>query len=258
MSNVLIETRDRVRFITLNRPDRHNAFDDSLITELTQAFRQDDGARVIVLESIGKSFSAGADLGWMRRMADYSPDQNLADAKALSDLMEAIDASPIPTIASLQGAAYGGGVGLVACCDLVVALEGASFCLSEVKLGLIPAVISPYVVRAMGERLARRYTVTAEAFDAKTAQSAGLVHELAADLDELAGIRDGWIKRLLANGPKAMAAGKALIRRAADDELNQSLRDWTAGQIAHIRASDEGKEGVGAFLEKRKPGWMQG
>jgi methylglutaconyl-CoA hydratase len=258
MSALLITTHDGVRTITLNKPERHNAFDDALIKELAEAFRDAataTGIRAVVLDSTGKSFSAGADLEWMKRMAGYSHGENLADAMALSDMLEAIDACPRPVIGVVQGAAYGGGVGLVACCDLVVAAEGASFCLSEVKLGIIPAVISPYVVRAMGNRQARRYAVTAELFDAVEAQACGLVHEVV-PAEKLAEIRDKWLARVKGNGPEAMASAKTLIRRASDDPLDEDLRVWTAGQIAGRRASDEGKEGIRAFLEKRKPNWV--
>lgn len=254
---LLIETRGAVRSITLNRPDRHNAFDDVLIRDLTRAFQAVEGVRAVVLQSTGKSFSAGGDLAWMKRMATNSAVTNLADAKELSGLMEAIDTCPCPVIGVVQGAAYGGGVGLVACCDLAVAAEGASFCLSEVKLGLIPAAISPFVVRAMGGRSARRYSITAEVFNAATALATGLVHEVV-PADKLGEVRDAWLVKLLANGPKAMTAAKSLIRRVVDDPLDQALRDWTAEQIAGIRASDEGKEGVAAFLEKRKPIWVEG
>lgn len=257
MSNLLIATRDGVRFVTLNRPDRHNAFDDALIQELTAAFSASavDDVRAVVLQSTGKSFSAGGDLAWMKRMAGNSPEDNLKDAKALSDLMEAIDSCPRPVIGMVQGAAYGGGVGLVAACDLAVAAEGASFCLSEVKLGLIPAAISPYVVRAMGGRAARRYAITAEIFTAETALASGLIHEMV-PAEGLEKVRDLWLAKLAANGPQAMGAAKRLIRRVADDPLDTELRHWTAAQIADIRASDEGKEGVSAFLEKRKPSWV--
>ncbi|MDO8607170.1 MAG: enoyl-CoA hydratase/isomerase family protein [Phaeospirillum sp.] len=256
-SPLLIETKGSVRYVTLNRPDRHNAFDDGLIGELTQAFLAVEDCRAVVLQSTGKSFSAGGDLAWMKRMAGNSPAANLTDAKALSGLMEAIDTCPRPVIGVVQGAAYGGGVGLVACCDLVVASDSASFCLSEVKLGLIPAAISPFVVRAMGGRAARRYSITAEVFTAATAQAFGLVHEVMG-ADRLGEVRDAWLAKLLANGPKAMAAAKTLIRRATDDPLDGTLRDWTAARIADIRASDEGREGVAAFLEKRKPIWVEG
>ncbi|CAA7622892.1 Enoyl-CoA hydratase/carnithine racemase [Candidatus Terasakiella magnetica] len=254
-SALLIGTENGVRTITLNRPDRHNAFDDGLIAELTAAFSAVEDVRAVVLQSTGKSFSAGGDLAWMKRMAGNSPADNLTDAKALSGLMEAIDSCPRPVIGVVQGAAYGGGVGLVACCDLVVAAESATFCLSEVKLGLIPAAISPYVVRAMGGRAARRYSVTAEVFTAATALTSGLVHEVTA-ADRLAEVRDAWLTRLKANAPGAMGAAKRLIRRVTDDPLDRGLRDWTAAQIADIRAGDEGREGVSAFLEKRKPSWI--
>ena len=253
---LLIDTKDRVRYVTLNRPDRHNAFDDGLIRDLTEAFASPGDCRAVVLQSTGKSFSAGGDLGWMKRMAANSPAGNLADAKALSGLMETIDTCPRPVIGVVQGAAYGGGVGLVAACDLVVAAETASFCLSEVKLGLVPAAIGPFVVRAMGGRAARRYAITAEVFTAATALTTGLVHEVV-PAERLAEIRDGWLARLMGNGPKAMAAAKTLIRRVGDNPLDGALRDWTAAQIAGIRASDEGQEGVAAFLEKRKPGWVE-
>lgn len=258
MSALLIDTQDGVRTVTLNRAERHNAFDDTLIAELAQAFRDAataEGVRAVVLASVGKSFSAGADLDWMKRMAGYSHEENLADAMALSDMLEAIDACPRPVVGMVQGPAYGGGVGLAACCDLVVAAEDASFCLSEVKLGIIPAVISPYVVRAMGERQARRYAVTAETFSAAEAKSMGLVHEVT-PADGMAALRDRWLARIKGNGPQAMAAAKGLIRRAADQELAEPLRRWTAEQIAERRASDEGRDGIRAFLEKRKPAWV--
>lgn len=257
MSALLITTADGVRTITLNCPDRHNAFDDGLIAQLTEAFAAPGDCRAVVLQSTGKSFSAGGDLAWMKRMAGNDPAANLADAKALSGVMEAVDTCPRPVIGVVQGPAYGGGVGLVACCDLVVAAETASFCLSEVKLGLIPAAISPFVVRAMGGRAARRYCLTAEVFTAATALACGLVHEVV-PADKLGEVRDLWLARLLGNAPGAMAATKRLIRRVGDDPLDESLRDWTAAQIAEIRAGDEGKEGVAAFLDKRKPRWVEG
>src|SRR5690606_19141727 len=185
---ILIQRAGGVATVTLNRPDRHNAFDDALIAALTQVLREldaDDSVTVVVLAGAGKSFSAGADLNWMRRMADYGREENLADAEALAALMETLNGLDKPTIARVQGAAFGGGVGLVACCDIAIAADTASFCLSEVRLGLIPAVISPYVVTAIGERAARRYFVTAERFDAREAHRLGLVHEVvpAAGLD---------------------------------------------------------------------------
>ena len=258
--SLIIARQGPTRFITMNRPDRHNAFDDILIADLTVAFQEaiaDDATRVIVLDAVGKSFSAGADLNWMKRMADYDHAQNLADSRALAALMATIDGAPKPVIGVVQGPAYGGGVGLAACCDMVVAAETASFCLSEVKLGLVPAVISPYVVRAIGGRAARRYFQTAETFSAARAAQLGLVSEVVT-ADRLAETRDGWLARLAANGPQAMAVAKELAVHAAESELDDGLRDWTAGRIAAIRASDEGREGVRAFLEKRKPGWIGG
>jgi methylglutaconyl-CoA hydratase len=260
MSALIIDTSDRVRFITLNRPERHNAFDDLLIGELTEAFlaaSADSGVRVVVLDSAGKSFSAGADLDWMKRMAGYGRDRNLADARGLARLMQVIDQCPKPTIAVVQGAAYGGGVGLAAACDMVVAADHALFCLSEVKLGIIPAVISPYVVRAIGARASRRYFQTAETFSAAKAAELGLVSEVAAP-DQLTAIRDRWIAALLVNGPAAMAAAKDLAGQAAERQLDDSLRGWTAERIADLRASDEGREGINAFLERRKPSWIGG
>lgn len=261
MSESLIIRQDGpTRFITMNRADRHNAFDDILIGELTAAFKAaaiDTETRIIVLDSTGKSFSAGADLNWMKRMAEYDQDQNLADSQALAALMAVIDSSPKPVIGVVQGPAYGGGVGLAACCDMVVAAETANFCLSEVKLGLIPAVISPYVVRAIGGRTARRYFQTAETFTAAKAVELGLVSEVV-PMDQLETVRDRWIKALSANGPVAMKAAKELAVRATEQELNDDLRAWTAERIATIRASDEGREGVRAFLEKRKAGWIGG
>ncbi len=257
--SLLIDTADGVRTITLNRPERHNAFDDAVIAQLTDAFvvaGADADSRAVVLAATGKSFSAGGDLGWMRRMAEFGPEENLADARALARLLAVIDGCPKPVIGVVQGAAYGGGVGLVSCCDMVVAAEGASFCLSEVKLGLIPATIAPYVVRAMGARAARRYFATAETFDAAKALSFGLVHEVVAT-ERLGEVRDAWLARLKANGPAAIAASKALLRRVGDEPLTDQLIEWTATRIAELRASPEGREGVRAFLEKRRPNWRK-
>lgn len=256
---VLVSRRGPACFITLNRPERHNAFDDALIARLTEAFRDaatDERARVVVLDAVGKSFSAGADLGWMRRMADYDQARNLADSRALAQLMETIDTCPKPVIGVVAGAALGGGVGLVACCDMVVASHSASFCLSEVRLGLIPAVISPYVVAAIGARAARRYFQTAETIPAPRALALGLVSELA-EPEELPRIRDRWIAQLAGNGPAAMNAAKHLVAHVAAHAAAADLRDWTARRIAELRASPEGREGMQAFLEKRKPAWIK-
>jgi methylglutaconyl-CoA hydratase len=247
-----------VATLTMNRPELHNAFDDSLIAELTDALREldeDPDVRVVVLAASGKSFSAGADLNWMRRMADYSYEQNLADAEGLAELMRTLDTLSKPTIALVQGAAYGGGVGLVACCDIAIATVRASFCLSEVKLGLIPAVISPYVIAAVGSRSARRYFLSAESFDAGEAYLLGLVHQVVADERELAAASDRMTAQLLANGPAAMAAAKVLIAAVAGRQVDDALIADTAGRIADQRSSLEGREGLSAFLEKRKPSW---
>ncbi len=247
-----------VATVTLNRPEKHNAFDDAVIAELRSAFDDlagRDEVRVVVLASQGKSFSAGADLGWMKRMAEYDYDDNHRDAQALAGMLQALAALPQPTIARVQGAAYGGAVGLVSCCDMAVASEAASFCLSEVKIGLIPATISPYVIRAMGERAARRYFTTAERFDAAEAQRIGLVSEVAA-ADTLDESVEGLVSILLQNGPLAVRASKALVVDFAGREISPELIEDSCGRIARIRVSEEGQEGLAAFLNKRKPAWL--
>ncbi len=246
--------------ITLNRPEMHNAFDDTLISALIEEFRRlerERNVRVVLLAAKGKSFSSGADLNWMRRMADYSFEENRNDAMALAELMKTLANLSKPTIALVQGAAIGGGVGLVACCDIALATENASFCLSEVKLGLIPAVISPYVATAIGARATRRYFLTAERFDANEACRLGLVHEVVPreDLFEHA---DALSRRLLLNGPQAMASVKALVAEVALSSLDDDLIADTAERIAEIRASAEGREGLSAYLEKRDPNWVKG
>lgn len=256
---VLSERAAGVATLTLNRPDIHNAFDDTLIAELTGHLRALDGdpdVRVVVLGARGRSFSAGADLNWMRRMAGYGFEQNLADARDLAELMRTLDGLAQPTVARVQGAAFGGGVGLVACCDIAIASDAASFCLSEVRLGLIPAAISPYVVAAMGERQARRYFTTAERFDAVTARRIGLVHEVV-PAEELDGRVGSLLEQLRGNGPKAMAAAKDLARFVSRTPLNAGQIEETARRIAAIRASNEGREGLDAFLGKRAPAWTR-
>lgn len=245
--------------LTLNRPELHNAFDDTLIRVMTQELvrlEADPQARVVVLAGSGKSFSAGGDLNWMRRVAGYTEEQNLADARELALLMSTLNGLKKPTVALVQGAAYGGGVGLVACCDIALATARASFCLSEVKLGLIPAVISPYVVAAVGARAARRYFLSAETFDAAEALRLGLIHAVVEDgALEAAGER--MVQRLLQNGPCAVAAAKELVARVGRGEIDEAMIADTASRIAAIRASEEGREGVSAFLEKRKPYWVE-
>ncbi len=245
-----------VATLTLARAELHNAFDDALIAALTTEIARlgaMPGLRAIVLAAEGKSFSAGADLNWMKRMAAYDEAANLKDAAALAELMRVLDACPKPTIACVQGPAYGGGVGLVACCDMAVCVPSASFCLSEVKLGIVPAVISPYVVRAIGPRAARRYFLTAEIFDAAEAHRLGLIHEIDENLQ--AGV-EALIVKLRAAGPQAIAETKALIARVESGPIDEAMIADTAARIARIRVSPEGREGIGAFLAKRKPGWM--
>ncbi|MDT8421448.1 MAG: enoyl-CoA hydratase/isomerase family protein [Desulfuromonadales bacterium] len=245
--------------LTLNNPQQHNAFDDRLIAELTMALRElreNPQVRVILLAANGRSFSAGADLNWMRRMADYSPEENVQDALALAELMRTLNETPQPTIALVQGAAFGGGVGLVAACDIAIASERSSFCLSEVRLGLIPAVISPYVLMAIGQRQARRYILTAERFSAAEALRIGLVHQVCAEAD-LARTATELCRQLLQNGPQALNEAKRLIREVAGRNVDSGLLEMTAVRIATIRASVEGREGLSAFLAKQQPSWFK-
>ena len=245
--------------LTLTRPEVHNAFDEDLIAGLTAALEAvagDRTLRALVLAAEGRSFSAGADLTWMQRMAGYTQEQNLEDARGLARLMARLDGLPKPTLALVQGAAYGGGVGLVACCDIALAAESASFALTEVKLGLIPAVISPYVIAKIGAAAARRYFVTAERFDARRAQALGLVHEVVAPeaLEESAA---AILTALAAGGPDSQAAAKGLVRSLAGRPIDGALIEETAARIAEIRAGAEAREGIAAFLEKRKPAWVR-
>lgn len=245
--------------LVLNRPEVHNAFDDNMIQELIQAldlFATNPQVRVLLLRSSGKNFSAGADLGWMRSMADKNYAENLQDAGELARLMQKLDNFPAPTLAIVQGAAFGGAVGLVACCDIAIASDKASFCLSEVKIGLIPAVISPYVVRAIGERASRRYFLTAERFFAAEALHLGLLHQVVSE-DELHGVSDAMVQTLLANSPAAVKAAKDLVFTVANQPTTQALIDETSRRIAQIRVSGEGQEGLSAFLQKRTPAWQQ-
>lgn len=246
---------DSIAYLTLNRPEVHNAFDDVMINEILAALAEVRGnaaIRALVLQANGKSFSAGADLAWMRSMAAKDYAENIADATQLSRLMQELDELPIPTIALVQGAAFGGAVGLIACCDLAFATSNSSFCLSEVKIGLIPAVISPYVMRAMGTRQARRYMLTAERFDAHTAQQVGLIHQV---VDSFTETLTPLLQQLLGNSPAAMAAAKALALQVDQQPLVAATRQFTIEQIAAIRVSSEGQEGLTAFLEKRPPQW---
>ncbi|MDX9994700.1 MAG: enoyl-CoA hydratase/isomerase family protein [Rhodocyclaceae bacterium] len=257
--NILTEIDAGVGIVTLNRPERHNAFDDAMIAELADAMEgmaNTDDVRLVVISSTGKSFCAGADLHWMQRAAGYSLEENQRDAGELAEMLLRVSECPKPVIARVQGPAYGGGVGLVAACDMAVATFETRFALTEVKLGLIPAVISPHVIAAIGERYARRYMLTAEAFSAAEAYRIGLIHEMVADeasLDEAVG---EWVEALLKNGPQALAECKALIRSVANRPLGPKVIDYTVERIAHLRVSPEGQEGLSAFLQKRKPNWV--
>ena len=256
--SLLVETSGAVTALTLDRPEVHNAFDEALIAALTAAFNEaavDDKVRAVVLRANGKSFSAGADLNWMKRMAGFSEAENLADAQRLAELLRVIDTCPKPVIARVQGNAFAGAIGLVACCDLVVSVPEAEFAVTEVRLGLIPAVISPYLIRAMGVRQARRWFLTAERFSAEQAQVMNLVHEVV-DAGELDACVMHWIDAIQKAGPDALAAAKQLIA-AVDGVPSVEVIADTAQRIASIRAGAEGKEGVTSFLEKRKPDWVK-
>jgi len=248
-----------VATVTLNNPDKHNAFDDGVITTLMTVFMHiagRDDIRIMVLASKGKSFSAGADLGWMKRMASYNYEENLADANSLANMLKALNFMPQTTIAKIQGAAFGGAVGLASCCDIVIASNKASFCLSEVKLGLIPATISPYVVNAIGQKASRRYFQTAERFFADQAMKLGLVDEVV-EIAELNKTVDNMISTLLSNSPAAVKQSKQLALDVAYQDIDNALLDMTSERIASIRVSKEGQEGLSAFFEKRAPKWQQ-
>lgn len=251
---------DGVATITLDRPSIHNAFDDALIEALTHALdslSDDDTIRAVVLTGEGASFSAGADLAWMRRMAGASEMDNRRDARALARLMRTLHHLPRPTIARINGSAFGGGVGLVACCDIAIASNGARFGLTEVRLGLVPAAISPYVIEAIGSRQARRYFLTGEIFDADTALHIGLVHQVTPP-DQLDAAVDAQLALLRAAGPVAVAEAKTLVHRTVrpDAKHQRELDETNAELIARLRVSPEGQEGLGAFLDKRKPAWV--
>ncbi len=259
-NTILVTIDDRgVATVTMNRPDKHNAFDDGVIAELTAAFQQlanNNAVRVMILAAEGKSFSAGADLGWMQRMATYSYEENLRDANALATMLKTLNDLPFPTIARVQGAAFGGAVGLVSCCDMAVAAPRASFSLSEVKIGLIPATISPYVMAAIGQRACRRYFTTAERFGAEKALQLGLLSELV-EAEVLDDKINELIETLLANSPAAIKAAKQLILDVDNREVTDELIGDTSERIARIRVSEEGQEGLTAFLEKRPASWLQ-
>ena len=258
MAHLDIRCADWQATVTLNRPEVRNAFNEEMIAELTAAFH-DLGARndvrCIVLAGNGPAFCAGADLNWMRRMADYTHRENYADATALAEMLRVLYQCPKPTIARVQGDAYAGGTGLVAACDIAVSVNTAHYCLSEVKLGLIPATISPYVLRAMGPRAAHRYFLTAERFSAAEALRIGFVHEVvaAAELDACVA---AIAQTLVQAGPQAVSLCKQLVQEVAQREITPELIGSTVRAIADVRVSDEGREGIRSFLEKRRPAWL--
>ena len=253
-----VTIQDSIGHVKLNRPELRNAFNEHSIAELALAFDElgrHELVRAIMLCANGSAFCAGADLNWMKKMAGYSDSENRADAMRLADMLRTIYTCPKPVVAKVQGDCYAGGMGLVAACDIAISVDTANFCLSEVKLGLIPATISPYVIKAMGEQAARRYFLTAERFDAKEAHRIGFVHEIvpAGDLDtKVAGI----VQALANNSPNAVREAKKLVREIAGQPVTEALLEDTADRIAAIRASLEGREGVASFLEKRRPSWL--
>lgn len=259
--NLITEVDRGVGIVTLNRADRHNAFDDQTIVELIDvmgAMEANPDVRVVVLSSTGKSFSAGADLNWMKRAAEQGQEENLRDARNLAEMLRRIAQLAKPTVARVQGPAYGGGVGVVAACDIAIATFDAQFALTEVKLGIIPSAISPHVIAAIGERYARRYMLTAERFSAAEAYRIGLIHEMVADEAALDDAVGQVVDTLLKNGPKALAACKSLIGAVAGRPLSAELIEDTAQRIAAIRGTEEAQEGMASFLQKRKPNWIAG
>jgi methylglutaconyl-CoA hydratase len=255
---LLLHIENQVATVTLNRPDVRNAFNETTIAEVTQAFRevgQNGEIRAIVFAANGPAFCAGADLNWMKKMAGYTHDENRADAAQLAEMLRTIYTCSKPVVAKVQGDCYAGGMGLVAACDIALSSEATNFCLSEVKLGLIPATISPYVIKAMGENAARRYFLTAERFSAQEALNIGFVHAVVA-ADALDAAVADIVKALVSNSPNAVKEAKRLVQDVAGQPLSDALIADTAERIADIRSSEEGKEGVRSFLEKRKPNWL--
>lgn len=255
---LLTVSPEGVATVTLNRPEVHNAINEVVIARLSEIWDElarAEGVRVVRVEAAGKSFSAGADLNWMRRAADFSEAENVADAKAMGEMLRRLYTLPMPTIALVHGDAYAAGVGMIAACDVAIAVKDAMFGVSETRLGLIPAVISPYVIGAIGARHARRYAVTGERFDAAEAWRIGLVHQVVDDAPALAAAAEGMVGRFVAAAPGAAAEAKRLVRAIAGRPIDDALVDETARRIAARRVTDEGREGIAAFLEKRKPSW---
>ena len=260
MQQVLFKAENQVATVTLNRPEVRNAMDEATIAALHDAFdkvAKDDSIRALILRGEGKAFCAGGDLNWMRRGAGYSEKENIADAQKLGDMLYALHTLNKPTIVMVQGAVYGGGVGMVSACDIALGLENSLFCLSEVKIGLIPSVISPYVLAAMGERQARRFYQTAEVLDAQKAQRVGLLHEVYKTENQQEEALAATLKHILSNAPNAMADAKSQIFDLSHKVINPEVVAETSKAIARRRATDEAKEGVSAFLEKRKPDWIK-
>jgi methylglutaconyl-CoA hydratase len=246
--------------VTMNRPNTHNAFNNEVIQLLQDAFARavnDKPVRALLLQAKGSSFCAGGDMNWMKQMAGYSYEENLADSKKIAAMLNKLNTLPMPTIARVQGAAYGGGVGLVACCDIAVATTNANFCLSEVKVGMIPATISPYVIAAIGQRASRRYFTTAEVISAEKALGLGLISECCATEEDADHAIAALIKALLKNGPRAVSEAKKLVLDLSNRPIDAELIEESSRRIALTRDSSEGKEGLSAFLEKRKPNWIQ-
>jgi methylglutaconyl-CoA hydratase len=257
--SILLEVDGAVGILTLNKADRHNAFDEQLISEVTAGLRElerNPRVRAVVLSSTGKSFCAGADLNWTKRAATYTQDENLRDANQFAELMRTLNELSKPTLARVQGPAYGGGVGLIAACDIAVATYDALFALTEVKLGILPAVISPYVLAAIGERYSRRYMLSAERFSAAEAYRIGLLHEIVPGEEQLDEAIGEILDSLLKNSPAAQAECKSLIRLVAGQPIDETTIAETTQRITRVRASPEGREGLNAFLEKRKPSWI--
>ncbi len=258
MSSVQYTVDNGIAELRLNRPEKHNAFDGDIITQLIKRIKMVNTSRdvrVLLLSAAGKNFSAGADLNWMRSMVNASVEENQADAENLADLMEALYHCSKPTIARVQGSAYGGALGLVCCCDLAVGSTDSRFCLSEVKLGLVPAVISPYVNRCIGNRQMSRYTLTAEVLDASTAVNLGIL-SIAVAPERLDAEVAGFCQRLKQNGPEAMSAAKTLLHHVQNAPLNRAMHHFTSSMIAKLRVGGEGQEGVNAFFDKRPPNWQ--
>lgn len=260
MTYTTIETEltQGVALIWLNRPELRNAMNDVLLAELDDAVDAaigDDGVRAIVLAGRGKAFCAGADLAWMKRGREMTPEASKKDTYALARVMRKLYESPKPSVARIHGPAYAGGMGLATCCDIAIASTDARFCLTEAKLGLIPAMISPYVIRAMGETMARRYFLTAEVIDAAEAYRIGMVHDLVPP-EELDAAVNAILGHLLQGGPNALREIKLLIRDMSGRPIDDALADDTAGRIGRVRATDEAQEGIASFFEKRRPNWV--